>query len=508
MWCACCGCDVARCGFSGRQQKKPAASRKCSTCSCAAAAATSGGAADGAAVGTAHPPARNERPVDGSASNSTTPAPAEDAAAAAHPTPTLSPQPPRAPLKVCSWAACGKPLSADAAQNKRCARCKDELYCDRACQKKHWRAGGHRQNCEEPPCCAICLDGGEEPLPIQRGCGCRGDASLAHVTCVAKMNAHKGDAHDRGWHRCPTCGQDYTGPMQLGLARALRHQVRHRRPNDGERLNADHTLGRALREAGACAEAEKVQKRVLVASTRIQGKEHPDTLKAANDLGNTYNNQGRLAEAEELQVWILAASKRVCGKEHADTLAAGTNLAITFQDQGRLDEAAELQAWVLAARKRLKGREHRDTIGAATNLAITYHRQGKLAEARELQVGVLSASERVLGKNHPVSRGAVSNLAVLRQAQDKVAEAVGTADSLTAMCMEQGRHAEAAALLTRLLQVCTQALGEEHPKTLSLAANLAATHAAMLTNSTQGSPPAFVGHETRGATSSPESTHA
>ena len=42
--------------------------------------------------------------------------------------------------------------------------------CDggRTCQKKHWRLGGHRQLCAEPPCCIICLEGGDDPLPMQR----------------------------------------------------------------------------------------------------------------------------------------------------------------------------------------------------------------------------------------------------------------------------------------------------------------------------------------------------
>ena len=37
--------------------------------------------------------------------------------------------------------------------------------------------------------CTICLD--NDPLPIQSGCACRGDAGLAHVECRAEAAAHR-----------------------------------------------------------------------------------------------------------------------------------------------------------------------------------------------------------------------------------------------------------------------------------------------------------------------------
>ena len=39
--------------------------------------------------------------------------------------------------------------------------------------------------------CTICLDGSEEPRPIQRGCCCRGDGGLAHLACMVQLAAHK-----------------------------------------------------------------------------------------------------------------------------------------------------------------------------------------------------------------------------------------------------------------------------------------------------------------------------
>ena len=90
--------------------------------------------------------------------------------------------------QACSWAACGNELSDKAAAKNRCGRCKRAQYCS---QKKHWSHGGHKEACVEPPSYTICLDGGDDPEPIQCGCGCRGDAGLAHVACRAEVAARK-----------------------------------------------------------------------------------------------------------------------------------------------------------------------------------------------------------------------------------------------------------------------------------------------------------------------------
>ena len=42
-------------------------------------------------------------------------------------------------------ASCDAPLR-DAADRKRCAACKRALYCGKACQRAHWKAG-HKEEC-------------------------------------------------------------------------------------------------------------------------------------------------------------------------------------------------------------------------------------------------------------------------------------------------------------------------------------------------------------------------
>jgi len=179
MRCSGCLANKAPGEFTNSQKKRPASSRKCSACVVTPASVAGGDALREAAT-SAEP--RTQQPPIGDPNALAT----ASSSAAAEPGASTAL---RAALRLCAWARCGKELSGDPALRKRCARCKQALYCDRTCQKKHWREGGHREACVEPPCCTICLDGGDEPLPIQGGCGCRGDAGLAHVACQAGVAA-------------------------------------------------------------------------------------------------------------------------------------------------------------------------------------------------------------------------------------------------------------------------------------------------------------------------------
>jgi hypothetical protein len=79
-------------------------------------------------------------------------------------------------------------------------------YCSPECQRAQWNLNGHKIACKgyqagrsaravaaecaatavadaagEDGDCIICLT--SDPRPIQSGCGCRGDAGLAHIEC-------------------------------------------------------------------------------------------------------------------------------------------------------------------------------------------------------------------------------------------------------------------------------------------------------------------------------------
>jgi hypothetical protein len=189
-------------------------------------------------------------------------------------------------------------------------------YCSVECQKAHWKQGGHKQECKalheaigagdahgsgtssssgiftsrpiaptaegrsptttsrpahvvtanesDGGACIICLC--DDPSPIQSGCACRGDAGLAHVECRTQDAAHRmanSKQRDDGWWKCGTCGQNFTGTMQLGLAEAWWSSAQ-RLPNESEPWSdAANMLAVALLKQGWYGEAETMCRETL-----------------------------------------------------------------------------------------------------------------------------------------------------------------------------------------------------------------------------------------------------
>ena len=69
--------------------------------------------------------------------------------------------------------------------------------------------------------CVVCLEGDDEPTPIQSGCACRGEAGLVHLECAKASAIHHGDFFHSRWYECFTCKQEFTGEVLLALARTL-----------------------------------------------------------------------------------------------------------------------------------------------------------------------------------------------------------------------------------------------------------------------------------------------
>ena len=387
---------------------------------------------------------------------------------------TASPWPVGSP-KTCAWAGCGAQLSTDPAQQLKCARCNWAFYCDRACQKKHWRRGGHKAACKEPPCCTICLQGGDEPLPMRRGCGCVGDNGLAHVACMSKMNVymHK-DRGSQGWRECPTCGLDYTGGMQLALARELVRLTEWRAPEDHHRLGARVHLGNALVRAGQYklvhtghptdAEALLGPGHLLAISrhlltrhqdklVHLRGPAHKCLLRAARALGHLHHNEGRCTQAVDVCQPTLAAMQRVLGPEHPIALDVATQFARCLSAQGRHIEAEPLFRSALKAQLRVLGPEHRDTLNTMHRLAWCLGAQNQHTEAEPLFWSVLRGRLRVLGPQHRATNTTVHRLA-------------------WCLCA-QGRHAKAEPYLRLALEWRRLVLGPEHRATLDAAHLLA-----------------------------------
>ena len=153
-------------------------------------------------------------------------------------------------------------IVCQAPASKGCSRCKAPYirYCGKECQAKHWQ-GGHKTECK--PCennqgnkwvipkdaeCNICLE--RDDLLIPLGCACRGKSAYGHLACRAKAAMSRGIQEWDAWHTCDTCKQDFTGAMQLGLARRWIQHTRCLKRGDENRLAAETNLGNALIASG------------------------------------------------------------------------------------------------------------------------------------------------------------------------------------------------------------------------------------------------------------------
>ena len=50
----------------------------------------------------------------------------------------------------CAWCGAKEGSIPGILKHHQCARCKLTFYCSKNCQRRHWREGGHKQNCVAP----------------------------------------------------------------------------------------------------------------------------------------------------------------------------------------------------------------------------------------------------------------------------------------------------------------------------------------------------------------------
>ena len=154
-------------------------------------------------------------------------------------------------------AACAAPLPDLA---KQCSRCKTR-YCGLACQKKHWKEGGHDKRCKKirkgggaeqynadqkykgavsvavEKCtedtkgqtCYICTEAVHRRTKegLVRGCACHTTEGFVHVSCLAEQakilcdeaRAINVDINPRWarWCACSLCEQQYHGVLRCAL---------------------------------------------------------------------------------------------------------------------------------------------------------------------------------------------------------------------------------------------------------------------------------------------------
>lgn len=278
--------------------------------------------------------------------------------------------------------------------------------------------------------------------------------------------------------------------------RELEFRRRVQGPEHPETLRSLNGLGNAICDLGDLTTARNLQEETLSIRRQVMGPEHPDTLTSMNNLAITLLNQGDLEGARELHQQELDICRRVLGPSHPDTLISMDTLASTLHAQGDFAGAFTLQMTALAMRLIIFGSDHKYTVTSMSNLALTLQDKGDLKGARELMEKAVEILRRVLGPEHVHTTGAMNNLAqnlralgeleAARALQEEVLaiqhrtmgrdhpSTLQSMNNLAVILHDQGDSAGAFKLSKEAMELRRRVLGPEHPNTLETMGNLAA----------------------------------
>jgi tetratricopeptide (TPR) repeat protein len=335
--------------------------------------------------------------------------------------------------------------------------------------------------------CIICLE--SYPVPIQRGCACRGDPGLSHIQCMVKQadyrdkNGPPAEMHGKAWVMCLICKTHFTGAMKQELAHAWYERSSHLPAGDLRRVRPEQHLIECAYVAGNYTEAEKLARSMLHRNRLHLGETHPMTLYTDNLFGHTLCCLERYEEAETVQRRVLDTTIIVSGARSgphalqmsslAHTLGkqgkqgkfpealrlakeavailrsngatvdgtatddaspkmfltAASTLAYLFGEQGDEAGASALYSEVLAMQSRILGPDHPETLTTKANLAATMSRQGNYEEAKLLEMSVLRTMQRLLGPAHPHTLFAKENLEYTLRCAQAAKELAASKDS-------------------------------------------------------------------------------
>ena len=357
-----------------------------------------------------------------------------------------------------------------------------------------------------PGTCTLCMGARQgDEVAVQCGCACAGAAGWAHLACKVEAAVRQGNYGQSAWNHCELCDEDITGPMRMGLARALMDRMDARASDDFDRLGAMANLASAyykteqnfpraealyrewlvigekkfgpdssdvLNNFAALGvvlmlqanttphkrvEAGKILRDTLARRLRVQGREGVGTLQAQCVLADllTHSNsdlppkelmQRHRAEVEEgLALYRSSAEgmARVLGPGDSQTLLNMNNWSTALGRVGRYDKAEPLSRECLALTSRAMGPEHESTLMAAMNLGGVLYYLVRPADAEVILSRAMAAMETTLPEGHSGRRWGTACLAEVTRLLDQPSDlwAPRPARSTSAALLEKQKTA-------------------------------------------------------------------
>ena len=349
-----------------------------------------------------------------------------------------------------------------------------------------------RMSAKPDECCFIC--GEDSPPLIQSGCGCRGDAGLAHATCrvlaaesYLKQKAQHGKPVKLNpWVNCSTCEHRFTGEMQ----RTLGWEWWARMRDEGDthcwnRLMAAANWAICLFDNGRAVDAELVQRRVIGWLTQIPNGVllHPRSGFASNadlrsfrwkllkDLATSLQKQSKLGDAEILMREVLdemREMRRANTKRDESEPTVANDLATILLQKGDASGAETLLREVLRVIDEDSSEGNLNAKGIVSvkiNLAAALLEQGKTDEAGAIIHEATEASLRVFGPAHPLTMCALVASCKVLLAQNRFTKAEELCREMLGHLTASeeplaGDHPRSGSNITELVDVMTSSLVE------------------------------------------------
>ncbi|EAW09990.1 LipA and NB-ARC domain protein [Aspergillus clavatus NRRL 1] len=264
---------------------------------------------------------------------------------------------------------------------------------------------------------------------------------------------------------------------------------------------------------GRWDQARNVEYAIFQEHLRTLGPDHLTTLVIGYHLAEIDVEDAQLAKATEWCRWVSEQSQRTLGARHALTMRAESLMGEILCARGRFQEAESVEANVLARQQMALGEDDLDTLDTRRRLSGAYSNLGQESSAMSQADRRTAALQRVLGANHiRVLCSVLDGIEVLitartqdgeklltmrfsGEAQQTTAQATQLAHELlellgprhpvsiralrlqgTLQMLEQN-STEASETLRRALAVAEEALGPEHPESMSLVATIGILYA-------------------------------
>ena len=260
--------------------------------------------------------------------------------------------------------------------------------------------------------CWVCLEAADPDgaAAAPTGCACRGSAGHAHLSCLVAAAQHGANeaAQHEAWRICPTCKQDYLGPMSVKLARARWELHRGCPKQDSKRGNALGHLALSLQNTHEYTEARPLYEEHLLGLQRSDGNKALVTMSCMVNLAAVCAAMGDRAAALPLLEEVLPACQH--NPELVQLTIHCMSLLTKIYDETYQFAAARSmgEAMLKAAREAGVGLHAMANIQAISTLGTLLAKIGDMQAGSELHREGLSYANRVLGSAHPLTRSVVN----------------------------------------------------------------------------------------------------